>query len=213
MDEGERRDHWEGVYSSKQPHEVSWYQPVPARSLELIRATGIPLDAPVIDVGGGASTLVDHLLAAGYGDLTVLDIAPAALAAARQRLGPHGGAVAWVAADVTVWQPPRQYRLWHDRAVFHFLTDAADRARYLAVLEAALAPGGDLVLATFGPDGPTRCSGLPVERYSAEELSRVLGPAYALRHQLLDTHETPSRGRQQFLYGWWKKGRPENGHA
>ena len=148
-----RKEHWQTVYETKAPTDVSWYQPVPQRSLALIQSTGLPPSAALLDVGGGASTLADHLLAAGFSDITVLDVAPAALEAAQARLGAAGAPVQMIAADVTVWQPPRRYDLWHDRAVFHFLVDVALRAQYLDVLRAALAPGGYLVMATFGPEG------------------------------------------------------------
>ena len=196
--------HWETVYRARDPAGVSWFQSVPARSLELIRATGLAAAAPVIDVGGGASTLVDHLIAAGYSDLTVLDIAPTALDHARYRLGPLAERVSWIAADVTRFTPNRRYGLWHDRAVFHFQTDSADRDRYLVALRAGLAEDGHLILSTFGPDGPTKCSGLEVRRYSVAELQQVLGTAFRLQRRLLDEHVTPAGIRQQFLYGWWR---------
>ncbi|MBM4336322.1 MAG: class I SAM-dependent methyltransferase [Deltaproteobacteria bacterium] len=198
------RSHWERVYESKLPSEVSWYQPVPERSLELIRATGEPLDAPILDVGGGASTLVDHLIAAGHSDVSVLDIAANALEHARERLRDAAARVTWIEADVTRFEPKRAYAIWHDRAVFHFLTDAADRARYLAVLRASLRPRGHFVLATFGPEGPTRCSGLPVQRYSLDEIVALLGPGFALRAHFLEDHRTPSGALQQFLYARWQ---------
>jgi SAM-dependent methyltransferase len=195
--------HWEGVYRTRDPGTVSWFQPVPTPSLELIRATGAPPSTAILDVGGGASSLVDHLLAAGYSDVTVLDIAPTALLRTRERLGPAAGRVSWIEADVTRFVPARRYGLWHDRAVFHFLTDPVDRDRYLGALRAGLAGGGHLILATFGPDGPTRCSGLEVQRYSAPELQEVLGPGFRLEQSLLNQHVTPTGGAQQFLYGWW----------
>jgi len=199
------RAHWEKLYQSTAPTELSWYQPVPQRSLELILATGVPPDAPVIDVGGGASTLVDHLLKARFRDITILDIAPRALDAARARLGPAAAPVQWIAADITEFAPLRRYALWHDRAVFHFLVDAAGRRRYVDVLRAALAPGGHLVLASFGPKGPKRCSGLEVQPYSADRVSAELGAGFHLAQSLVEDHITPRGRRQQFLYGWWKR--------
>jgi len=198
------RDHWQKVYATKAPTEVSWYQPVPERSLALIRETGVPLDAPLLDVGGGASTLVDQLLAAGYTDLTVLDISGTALAVAQNRLGAAAARVRWVEADITRFTPERRYTLWHDRAVFHFLVEPDRRQRYLDVLGTALAPGGHLILATFGPQGPTRCSGLPVQRYSAAELDALLAPRYRLVRSEIEDHLTPAGQPQQFLYGWWQ---------
>lgn len=198
------RAHWERVYQMKPPAEVSWYQPVPARSLELIRATGAPLTAPILDVGGGASTLVDHLLDQGYSDITVLDIASNALDHARARLGDLAARVTWIDADITCFRPTREFSLWHDRAVFHFLTHADDRERYLTVLRGALRPKGHVVLATFGPEGPTRCSGLAVQRYSADDITALLGSDFELQMHHLENHRTPMGTVQQFLYGWWR---------
>jgi trans-aconitate methyltransferase len=198
------QEHWQTVYKTKAPTEVAWYQPIPQRSLALIQRTGLPPDAAILDVGGGASTLVDHLLAAGFSDITVLDVAPAALAAAQARLGAAGAPVQMIAADVIAWQSSRRYELWHDRAVFHFLVDAALREQYLNVLRAALAPDGCVVMATFGPEGPTRCSGLEVRRYTAAELSAVLGPTFRLVTSGLEEHMTPGGNVQQFTYGLWQ---------
>ena len=200
----ELRDHWQKVYATRAPTEVSWYQPVPERSLALIRDTGVPPDAPLLDVGAGASTLVDQLLAAGYTDLTVLDISGTALATAQARLGAAAARVRWVEADITRFTPERRYALWHDRAVFHFLVEPDRRQRYLDTLGAALAPGGHLILATFGPQGPTRCSGLPVQRYAAAELDALLAPRYRLVRSEIEDHRTPAGQPQQFLYGWWQ---------
>ena len=155
----ERRKHWDGVYRSKASTEVSWYQDVPDRSLELIKAAEHPLNDAIIDIGGGASTLVDHLLDAGYGDLTVLDLAETALDHSRERLGERADSVNWIVSDVVHFEPQRLYRLWHDRAVLQFPTDAKDRERYVDVLRRALVPGGHAVIATFGPAGPLKCSG------------------------------------------------------
>ena len=200
----EQRTHWEAVYRTKAATETSWYQPVLQRSLELIQEAAVPPGAAILDVGGGASTLVDHLLSGGFTDVTVLDIASTALAQARARLGAKAACVQWIAADITTWQPTRRYVVWHDRAVFHFLVDPGLRARYLGSLRAALAPGGHVVIATFGPEGPTRCSGLDVQRYSTETLSAVLGSAFRLMRSHLEEHVTPAGKRQQFLYCWWR---------
>lgn len=200
----ESKSHWQKVYETTGPTAVSWYQPVPARSLELIRATGLGPDAPILDVGGGASTLVDHLVDAGFTDLTVLDIAPAALRAAQGRLGPRATQARWIESDVLDLRTERRYALWHDRAVLHFLTSPVDQDRYLSTLRAVLQPAGHVIIATFSPDGPTRCSGLPVLRHSAESLGALLGPGFALRRSLLDRHSTPGGQVQQFLYGWWQ---------
>ena len=199
-----RKEHWDRVYTAKRPKELSWYQPIPARSLALIRDTGVPLSAPILDVGGGTSTLVDHLLDAGYDDESVLDIAAGALDAARVRVGAAMGRVNWIEAEITKFEPPRRYAVWHDRAVFHFLTERTERERYLEVLRRALQPRGHLVLATFGPDGPTRCSGLDVQRYSVEQVGVLLGPDFQLCVHELEEHRTPAGATQQFLYGWWQ---------
>lgn len=196
--------HWEKVYQTRSPTAVSWYQPVPQRSLELIRATDIAPATPILDVGSGASTLVDQLLGAGYTDVTALDIAPAALAETRARLGPAAGQGHWIVADVTAWTPDRRYGLWHDRAALHFLVDPLLRERYLQALRAALLPRGHVVIATFGPEGPTTCSGLSVQRYSAAELGATLGSGFRLMRAGLHAHVTPAGRAQQFLYGWWQ---------
>ena len=201
----ERRKHWDGVYSSKASTEVSWYQERPDRSLELIGASGLSLNAPIIDVGGGASTLVDHLLDAGYGDLTVLDLTETALEHSRERLGERADSVNWIVSDVVHFEPQRLYRLWHDRAVLHFLTDATDRERYVDVLKRALAPGGCAVIATFGPAGPLKCSGLEIRRYTVRMLEELLGAEFKLQSHELANHHTPMGATQQFLYSSWAR--------
>lgn len=199
-----RKGHWEQVYATKASTEVSWYQPVPEESLRLIRETGVPLAAPILDVGAGASTLADQLLESGYEDISVLDIAAGAFEQSRVRLGALANLVTWIVADITEFQPLRQYSVWHDRAVFHFLTDAGDRERYLRVLRSALQPGGHLILAAFGPQGPLRCSGLQTSRYSVNGLQNLLGADYVLRAHEINAHQTPAGSTQQFLYAWWQ---------
>ncbi len=205
MTHADRQRHWEWVYGSKQSTDVSWYQPRPERSLQLIRDTGIPADEPIIDVGGGASTLADHLLDDGYRDVTVLDIAAGAFEHCRERLGRRAEQIEWIVADVTRFEPERQYGLWHDRAVLHFLTDAADRDRYVRVLEKALSPEAHLVLSTFGPQGPLKCSGLDVRRYDIEMLTELVGDLFELRSDELEAHTTPGGSTQQFLYSSWTR--------
>lgn len=195
-----RRVHWERVYQAKLPTELSWYQADPAVSFRLIGRAGVGRLEPILDVGGGASVLADSLVAAGYQDVTVLDISSAALAVVQNRLGP---AVWVIRADVTRFEPARRYALWHDRAVLHFLTDPEDRQAYVRALTRALRPGGHVILATFALDGPTRCSGLPVERYDAPRMAELLGPAFQLRGAETETHRTPSGAAQQFQYGWF----------
>ncbi len=195
-----RRNHWEQVYQNKGEDETSWFQPRPETSLALIRATGEPLDAPFIDVGGGASRLVDHLLDEGWTELSVLDIAPSALATTRARLGDRASRVNWLEADLLEARLPGPWRIWHDRAVFHFLTDENDRTRYLEQLRNNLEPGGHVIIATFAPDGPEACSGLPVQRYAPGELARALGDAFQLQESVTEDHHTPAGKVQSFTY-------------
>lgn len=195
--------HWDAVWSNQKADEVSWFQAEPTLSLQMIRRVADP-DAGIVDIGGGASRLVDHLLDAGYHDLTVTDIAAAALETARQRLGATAGQVTWIVGDATEFDPARSFDVWHDRAVFHFLVDAADRQRYLTALRNALAIGGHLVLATFGPDGPETCSGLPVRRYGIESMQDTLGTAFDLVDHDVELHVTPSGRTQRFVYGLFR---------
>ncbi|CAN5924723.1 class I SAM-dependent methyltransferase [soil metagenome] len=192
--------HWNDVYAQKREDEVSWFQPEAALSLDLIARCALPRDARIIDVGGGASRLVDGLLDRGFEDVTVLDLSSAALARARERLGERGQQVQWVAADVTSFEPPDRYALWHDRAVFHFLTSPADRSAYVHVLERALADGGHAIVGTFAPDGPERCSGLPVVRYDGPALAAALGPSLTLIEALRHEHVTPAGRVQPFTF-------------
>lgn len=195
------KEHWERVYATKQARQVSWYQPRAERSLRLIAQTGAPRGAAITDVGGGASTLVDDLLREGYTSLTVLDVSAAALAAARARLGEQARAVTWLEADVTqVDLPAAAYDIWHDRAVFHFLTEAPHRRAYVATLLRALRPGGHVVIATFAEDGPEKCSGLPVVRFSPAELKAALGDAFTLLQYEREEHHTPGGAAQRFVY-------------
>lgn len=195
------KSHWENVYSTKPTDSVSWYQQHAGQSLDLIRATGVALTEPIVDVGGGASILVDDLLAAGYSDLTVLDLSSAALASARARLGKRADEVRWLEADVTeVELPLHGFSVWHDRAVFHFLTEAADRDAYLRAVLHAVRPGGYVIVATFAENGPTQCSGLPVRRYSAATLHAEFGAAFTLLRQENEAHRTPAGAVQPFVY-------------
>jgi SAM-dependent methyltransferase len=198
-----RQAHWDRAYAEKGEAGVSWFQASPDPSLEIIHglAGARPRrDLSLIDIGGGASRLVDALLAEGWRDLAVLDLSAEALEAARVRLAAAAAGIDWIRADVTEWQPARRYDVWHDRAAFHFLTEAADRARYRAALLAALKPGGHAIIATFAPDGPERCSGLPVCRYDAPGLAAEIGPGFSLaaaRHHL---HQTPWGSSQSFQF-------------
>lgn len=192
------REHWSEVYRSKAPDSVSWYQASPEPSLLTLDRLGVPSSAPLIDVGGGASTLVDRLIERGWSDLTVLDIAAPALGVAKARLGPSADIVRWEVADITAWAPSRRYDLWHDRAMFHFLTDRKQRDAYRRALDAGLAPGGFAIFATFAPEGPERCSGLEVRRYDAATLLEELGSRYRMVENWREEHVTPSGGKQAF---------------
>lgn len=196
----DRKAHWDAVYREHAADDVSWFQPRAEASLRLIAACGLSREVGLLDVGAGASPLVDDLLAAGYRNVAVLDISPAALAVARQRLGVRAAAVRWYEGDVTEFQPPERFGLWHDRAVFHFLTAPEERARYVAALKAALLPGGHVIIATFALDGPAKCSGLPVARYDAAGLRAELGGEFQLHEQLDETHRTPWQTEQRFSY-------------
>jgi trans-aconitate methyltransferase len=190
------RQHWERVHAGAEPHELSWFQSEPSTSLELLDALGVGPDASLVDVGGGSSRLVDRLLDRGFADLTVLDVSEAALAAAQARLGARADAIAWLLADVREWRPERRYDVWHDRALLHFFVDLPDRERYAETLRGAVAPGGAVVIATFAPDGPETCSGLPVRRHDAGAIATLLGPGAELVAERRDEHVTP-RGRVQ----------------
>lgn len=201
------KEHWEQVYESKPTDTVSWFQEHAAQSLRLIRDTGVPLTASVIDVGGGASTLVDDLLESGYQSLTVLDLSGAALAAARKRLGPKARSVQWIEANITSAElPVHAYDVWHDRAVFHFLTTPQERHAYVENVLRAVKPGGHVIVATFAEDGPTQCSGLPVMRYSADALHAEFGAPFTLLRHEKEAHQTPAGGVQKFVYCYCRKG-------
>jgi SAM-dependent methyltransferase len=196
----ERQAHWENVYTSKRENEVSWFQESPTISLDLIRAAGATDDSAIIDIGGGASRLVDSLLAKGFRSLAVLDLSRAALDAARARIGGEGDSLEWIVADVTKWNPTRQFDIWHDRAAFHFLTDSSDRAAYIARLKAALRPGGQAIIGTFALDGPEKCSGLPVQRYDPASLHETLGRHFKLIEARREAHNTPWGSTQSFQF-------------
>ena len=196
----DRVRHWQDVYSRKQPEEVSWFQPSPAPSLAALDRLGIEESRALVDVGGGTSTLVAALLKRGWRDLTVVDIAEPALAASRERLGDQARLVDWVVADLCAWRPDRAFDVWHDRAVFHFLTGAEDRASYRRALLAGTRPGSAVIIATFAADGPEACSGLPVRRYAAGTLANELGAEVALIDDWRETHRTPAGAEQQFQW-------------
>ena len=192
--------HWESIYTSKAPDRVSWYRPHLEASLALVQRISANPSVSLIDVGGGASTLVDDLLAGGYRNLTVLDVAASAIETSRLRLGPLAEHVRWIVADVLrVSLPSAAYDIWHDRAVFHFLTDAADRAAYVRQVAQAVRSGGHVIVSTFGPEGPMKCSGLDAVRYDAPSLQREFGSGFRLLEGFTELHQTPFGTVQQFL--------------
>lgn len=193
--------HWERVYATKAPNEVSWFRPHLETSLSLIERSTTDHSAHIIDVGGGESTLVDDLLANGYQNITVLDISQTAIDVTKARLGPSAAAVNWLVADVTQAEfPPNSFDIWHDRAVFHFLTAPEARAAYVRNVARAVKPGGHVIVGTFGPEGPQKCSGLDVQRYDADSLHVEFGPRFRLIDSRKEWHQTPFGTTQQFLY-------------
>jgi SAM-dependent methyltransferase len=197
---GSTSQHWDEVYGTKAEDAVSWFQEEPATSLRMLDEAGVPPTASVVDVGGGASRLVDALLARGHDDVTVLDISEHGVATARRRLGDDARRVGWVVADVTRWEPSRAFDVWHDRAVLHFLTEPADAARYCAVAAQVVGAGGLVVVATFAPDGPETCSGLPVQRYDAAGLAALFGAAWEPEIAHRQVHVTPWGAEQPFTW-------------
>jgi ubiquinone/menaquinone biosynthesis C-methylase UbiE len=202
----DHKAHWENVYTTKADDRVSWFQAHTDTSMRLIRASGLGKDAAIMDVGGGASTLVDDLLAEGYANVTVLDLSGAALEASRRRLGASSQNVRWLEADITqVALAPSSVDLWHDRAVFHFLTSRADRVAYVGQVLRALKPGGYVIISTFGAEGPTQCSGLPVERYAPEGLHAEFGEVFRMLSHEEQVHHTPFGTDQHFIYCMCRK--------
>jgi SAM-dependent methyltransferase len=210
MNQREKQAHWDKAFTANSATEVSWYTPHLETSLAFIRRAAPDLSTPILDVGAGESTLVDDLLAAGYGKITLLDISPQALDHTRARLGAQQYKLSWSYGDIlTIPLPDQQFGtlprrphfgLWHDRAVFHFLTSPADRATYVAQVARALRPGGHVILATFAPDGPIMCSGLPVQRHDADSILQEFGPRFTLAHAETEHHTTPSGVTQPFIY-------------
>lgn len=200
MTDASRKSHWETVYTTKGEDEVSWFQQDPAPSLELIGLARPTPESAIVDIGGGASRLVDSLVARGFRHVAVLDISQAALDAARARLGEAASKVEWVVADVTRWSPTHSFDIWHDRAAFHFLVDPADRAAYVARMKQAVRPGGHVVIGTFAIDGPEKCSGLPVNRYDAASLAEELGEGFELVDSRRQDHSTPWNATQRFQF-------------
>lgn len=202
----ERKKHWDNIYKKKQPDKLSWYEEYPVVSFDMIDATGVGPDAKIIDVGGGTSSLADHLLYNGYQRITVLDISPSAIERAKERLRDKANNVKWIEADITDVRLTEDYDVWHDRAVFHFLTDAQDRKRYINSVKQSLKPGGHLILATFSIEGPLKCSGLEVVRYSPQTLHKEFGSDFfTLIESVGIEHITPANDKQKFVFCRFKK--------
>jgi trans-aconitate methyltransferase len=205
MSEASAKDHWEAVYTTRDEAGVSWFQDSPSPSFELIERLKPTRDTQVIDIGGGASRLVDALLERGFRHPTVLDISQAALDLACLRLGRRASLARWIVEDVREWEPSRRFDIWHDRAAFHFLVEASDRAAYVARLTRALKPGGHAIIATFAPDGPEKCSGLPVYRTDAKGLAQELGEAFTLVDTQAHDHVTPNHSSQRFQFSVFQR--------
>ena len=201
----ERRSHWNKVYTTKSADRVSWFQPRAETSMHLIEAAGASENSAIIDIGGGSSVLVDQLLDADFSDVTVLDISERALVGSKERLGARAAEVRWIVSDILAWAPARSYDIWHDRAAFHFLTDERDRAVYRATLLKGLRSGGALIIGTFAENGPEKCSGLPVHRWSAEALADELGAEFRLIESLRENHSTPWGSAQPFMWARFER--------
>lgn len=195
-----RKAHWQRIYTEKASSQVGWYQKEPTLSLELIDRARVTKEASIIDVGGGASTLVDRLYESGFRRLAVLDISPEALVQAKRRLGETAQLIEWFEDDVTNFVAPHRFDVWHDRAVLHFLVDSMDRDKYAQVLKRTVVPGGQVIIAAFAVGGPTKCSGLDIVQYDPERISRVLGPEFDLLEETGELHVTPANKQQKFAY-------------
>lgn len=200
-----RKEHWEKVYRTRPLEDVGWYQPRPETSLDFIEKLNIPLAARIIDVGGGDSLLVDHLLDLGFEDLTVLDISSAAIERAQQRLGDRASGVKWIIKDVVKYDPDEKYDLWHDRAAFHFLTNEEDISRYVSIAEKGVKPGGHLVIGSFSEEGPHKCSGLEITQYSERSLSQRFERSFRKIESLKVDHTTPSGALQNYIFCSFKR--------
>ena len=205
MNDVNRKAHWETVYTTKAENQVSWFQENPAPSFELIDLARPTLESAIVDIGGGASRLVDGLVARGFNHVTVLDISKAALDAAKARLGERASQVQWIVADVTAWSPTQTFDVWHDRAAFHFLIDAADRSAYVKLMRQALKPDGHIIIGTFAIDGPEKCSGLPINRYDADSLAKELGEGFGLIDNRQHDHSTPWNSAQRFQFCMFRR--------
>ncbi len=203
--ESDSRSHWDAIYSAAEPSRLSWHQQFPLESLDLIEASCVGAESPIIDVGGGASSLADCLLHRGYGNITVLDCSSSALDHARRRLGSMAEEIRWLTGDVRNFRPGEKFMLWHDRAVFHFMVDAADRRKYLETLDACLEADGHVVLGTFALCGPRSCSGLEVMRYDESLISELFAPRFRVVSTMFSRHETPSGQQQDFMFFYMQR--------
>lgn len=201
----DKKKHWEKVFGSNQVNEVSWYQPTPEHSLDFVKQLAVPATASIIDIGGGDSFLVDHLLQMGYSDITVLDISEAAIQKAKQRLGKKATLVKWVVSDILDFKTAKQFDCWHDRAAFHFLTDPAEIENYLALAQQHISPSGKMIIGTFSTEGPDKCSGLPVKQYNENMLGTTLKKWFTKIRCITTDHITPFKTIQNFLFCSFKK--------
>lgn len=200
----DRKKHWENIYQTKDLTEVSWYQPVPRTSLDLLKQYNVPLEAKIIDIGGGDSFLVDELLKLGYSDVTVLDISKEAISKAQNRLGKEAEKVNWIVSDITDFKPVHKYDFWHDRATFHFLTEEKDVLKYLQIASEGINKNGILTIGTFSETGPTKCSGIEIKQYSEKSLAERFKPNFQLEHSFTIDHQTPFETIQNFTFGVFK---------
>ena len=205
MNSTERTAHWQAIYDVKPLDTCSWYQPIPTTSLDLITAMDLPQDAPILDVGGGDGFLVDHLLARGFTDVTVLDISSKAIERAKDRLGEDASRVKWIVADVTTFEPDRPYALWHDRAAFHFLTSSEDRKAYLKALRVGTGDASKVIVATFSSNGPTKCSGTVIQQQDNVSLKETFAADWTPIRTFSIEHVTPSGGVQEFVFGVFQR--------
>jgi 2-polyprenyl-3-methyl-5-hydroxy-6-metoxy-1,4-benzoquinol methylase len=205
MEEFNRKKHWENIYQTKQLHEVSWYQPTPETSLNFINELKIPKNAKIIDIGGGDSFLVDHLLEAGYLDITILDISEAAIERAKIRLGNKADKVRWIIADIADFAPTETYDLWHDRAAFHFLTQPTEIDRYLSAAKNGVSPNGYLLMGTFSDQGPKKCSGIEIKQYNETTMTDLFAPDFTKVTCITVDHPTPFKTSQNFIFGCFRR--------
>ena len=205
MENQERKKHWENIYQTKQLNEVSWYQPVPQTSLDLISKYAKSFDAKIIDIGGGDSFLVDHLIELGYTNISVLDISEAAIERAKIRLGENANKVSWIVNDISKFEPTEKYDFWHDRAAFHFLTNKEEIQSYAQLVQASINSNGVLAIGTFSENGPLKCSGIEITQYTEDSLSNLFSNGFEKIESFLADHPTPFDTVQNFVFGVFRK--------